>query len=302
MRDLYKRTFDDITLEESEKDKAKALFLQADVRIREEAMKMKTKKMIRGTVAFAAALAVILSANMLFSSWKQGTENSFTMLAYAKELTKGGEVYSMEYESKNSGICGSGTYGDDVSFGFGFPVKCVGKNIDTITYTIQNGIFVITNPAGESIVVRGEEPEQYLEVMETFHYPIREEEPVEDADGLRNEKLPAYDAKQYHSFTVDYKRQEDAMTAISVADTSDTWESEKLNQYKAFRYEIAGAHSLEEELEIRSFFTKDMGITCTVTYKDGTTETKNIEVTNKLVNVPENEEQSKEVVTCFGIK
>lgn len=109
------------------------------------------------------------------------------MLAYARELTKGGEVYSTEYESKSSGICGSG---DDVNFGFGFPVKCEGKNIDTITYSIQNGIFVITNPAGESIVVRGQEPEQYLEVMETFHYPVQEQEPQEDADGLRSIVLP----------------------------------------------------------------------------------------------------------------
>lgn len=42
MRDLYKRTFDDIILEDAEKDKVKALFLQAD--LRKEDMKMKTKK------------------------------------------------------------------------------------------------------------------------------------------------------------------------------------------------------------------------------------------------------------------
>lgn len=298
MRDLYKRTFDDIILEDAEKDKVKALFLQAD--LRKEDTKMKTKKRIQEAAVCAAALAVILLANMLYStSWRQGTQNCFTVLAYARELTKGGEVYSTEYESKSSGICGSG---DDVNFGFGFPVKCEGKNIDTITYSIQNGIFVITNPAGESIVVRGQEPEQYLEVMETFHYPVQEQEPQEDADGLRSIVLPDYEVKQYHSFTVDYEHQDDVMTVVSVADTSDSWEGEKLNQYKAFGYNLDREHSPEEELEIRSFFTKDMGITCTVTYKDGTTETKNIEVTNKLVNVPGNEAQSKKAVTCFGIK
>lgn len=300
MMDYYKSALDKIRLEDPEKDKVKALFFQKPEGGRD---RFKNVRKIRKPVAAAAIVAVILTVclqipdlnNYLFSSSEsvQG-DNHFIVTAYAKELTKMGQVYAGSSESGVGGFSSSGT--GQIDFEFQFPLECKGDNIDTITYTIQNGVFRVTNPVGDCIVTAGVGVEQQVPVGCGF---VSSETVKFD--------LSDFEIRQYRSFTVDYDRQKDDRTYIGVADASQMWDQEKLDQYKSIGYDIKNP-DIKKEKELCDFLTKDMGITCTATYQDGTTETKNIVVSNKIVmmselrNMMPEEKDWAVVVRCFGIQ
>lgn len=81
------------------------------------------------------------------------------------------------------------------------------------------------------------------------------------------------DRNQYQSFTLKYDNQKSEETCIEVLGNSDVWSREKKSRYERGGYDVL-MKSLEEEKELCDFFTGDLGITCTATYKDGCTETK----------------------------
>ena len=338
MNKTYKSALGKIKLNETEKEKAKALFHESNI---EKKRTLKPKKSLKPIMAIAACLIVVLTTNAVISTVQNNhashtkAENSFTITAYAKELTQTKKVYSDKYEAASSAICG--TEDGDISFAFEFPVTCKGENIDTITYQINEGAFTISNPEGKSIVVAGEKLKKALDVPEqsissdgnvTFTSEIRAdadnissvagETKIEGLDASdtttesekaeTTETLPIKSA-QYKSFTVSYDNQTNDKTYINVVDTSDIWTKEKKMQYKALEYDICNS-SIEEKKEVCDFLTKNLGITCTVTYKDGSTETKDIVISNDIVELSDvvegelckGKEHTKMVAKCFSIK
>lgn len=325
MNKYYKSAIDKIKLDEREKEKAKALFHETK---KEKKNTINVKRLFRPAMIIAAILVLALATNVITSTLQNNntshtnTKNSFTVTAYAKELTKTGKVYSDNYSSTSSILCETENGG--ISFAFEFPIQCKGENIDTITYNIENGAFKISNQKGNSIVVSGEKLKEELNVPgstknETFtcenaissagSTTITEDDISGSSSESKETKTPAFEFEQYKSFTVNYDDQMNDTTCINVVDTSDIWSNEKLKQYKALKYNICDA-SLEEEKEVCDFLTKDLGITCTVTYKDGSTETKDIVVSNDIVNISDvvedelctGKEHTKLVVKCFSIK
>ncbi len=301
MMEYYISALDKIRLEDTEKDKAKALFFQKTEEEKERFWKIRK---IRKPAAAVAAVAVILTVCLQIPDLKNGfsdafksvqDDNHFIITAYAKELTKSRQVYAGSSESGVGGFSSSGT--GQIDFEFHFPLECEGDHIDKITYTIQNGVFRITNPAGDSIVTDGVLAEQQVPVGCGF--VSTETVKFDESD---------FEIRQYHSFTVDYDRQKDDRTYIGVADASQMWDQKKLDQYQAIGYDLKDP-DIKKEKELCDFLTKDMGITCTVTYQDGTTETKNIVVSNKIVmmselrniRMPEDKDWAV-VVRCFGIQ
>lgn len=320
MNDPYKSALDKITLRNSEKEKVKALFHQMD---EGEGNNMKVKKILKPVAVFAASLVLVLGIDLMISALQSGfdktsnsstgdtfisnddsgditgspkQENHFSVIAYAKELTSGGMVYPNDYTSY--GYEFMQTDKKELAFGFHFPVECEGENIDTITYRIDQGAFHVMNEKGKSVVVRGEKLEKKW-------------------DGFS--KLASNGEDEfYRSFTVTYDNQTNEETWIDVVDTWKNWSEERLQQYKDFHFDIRfdmdftdkshNSATLEKRKKVYDFLTKDMGITCTVTYEDGTTETKNIKVSNEIVELskvllgPEVPDETKEVVRCFSIQ
>lgn len=325
MNKNYKNAMDKIKLEESEKEKAKALFHEMD-NVKEKPIR--ARRLLKPTVAIAAILVLVFAVNAILPTVQSNnpsctlTENSVTLTAYAKELTKTEKVYSDDYASTSSILCGTDDGG--ISFAFEFPVECKGENIDTITYKINNGAFQISNQKGNSVVVAGEEITEELNVPSSSKRGTTASENVTDVAGetaisgvdspdtsIENKEKEdlVFEFEEYKSFTVNYENQTNDTTCINVVDSSDIWSNEKVKQYKALNYDISGS-SVEEEKEVCDFLTKDLGITCTVTYKDGSTETKNIVVTNDIVTLSDviedersaGKEHTKLVVKCFSVK
>lgn len=310
MENHYKSALDKIKLSKSQRDRAKCLFYEANMDYEERRNHMRIKSLFKPMAAVAAGLAIVVAANLAIpvlhnnygnvsddaSSGANNVlasvaENYFTVTAYAKELTKTGKVYSDDYRSQGYAICSADNDKKGISFAFDFPVECEGENIDTITYAIERGAFQISNPEGQSIVSEGEELERKLNV------------PGRVAGGIKHEQCT-----QYKSFTVSYENQTNDKTCIDIVDTSSAWSSERRAAYEKFGYSIIDS-SLKKEKEVCDFLVEDMGITCTVKYKDGTTETKNILVSNEIAKLSETvdenipaEEDEDAVVRYFSIQ
>lgn len=291
MKDQYKRALDKIKLSDSQKEQLKDLYY-ADSKERKYHMK---KRILRPVAVLAACLALVVAAGtvvpMLQSRWEgtsdntagnstdqTKTDNYFAITAYAKELTKTGKVFPDKYAS-----IGSAMDGDEqtkkISFAFEFPVECKGKNIDTITYAINEGAFQINNKKGQNVVIDGKKLKKKMNAPGI-------EKGSDDEDDEYD-----YETNQYKSFTVEYDKQTSKSTCIQIIDSSDIWNKEKLNQYeKKDIYHMVFESSLRDtktRKEALDFLLKDMGITCMVTYKDGSTETKNIVVSNEVVKLSE---------------
>lgn len=302
MKKIYKNAFDKIKLSETEKDKAKALFYE--VKDEKKPKVRVVRRLFKLTVAIAASLAIILTANtvipMLQNSFENisgniVSDNSFSLTVCAKEMTETGKVFSDKYQSASD--IAWDTEDGGVVFGFVFPVECKGENIDTITYKIKEGAFMISNPKGETVVIDGEKMKNNLIL------PERSKENL-------SKDIFTYELEYYKSFTVKYNNQFSDETCIDVVGTSDIWSEEKLSQYKKLGCSIYSMRdSLKKEKEVWDFLTKDQGISCTVTYKDGSTETKNIVISNEIVrlsevcndNIPK-ERDHETVARCFQIQ
>ena len=284
MENHYKSALDKIKLSEVQKNRAKRLFYGEK---EERRNVMRAKSLFKGVAATAAGLAIVIAANAVIPIAQNNhggasdhsvvsdvnrilasvADNYFTVTAYAKELTETGKVYPNDAVSLSYALCGDEK--DGISFAFEFPVECKGENIDTITYAIREGAFQVSSEKGKSVVIDGEKVEKELNV------PGIEAGAVEEGKG---------EWLQYKSFTVDYDTQTNEKTRINVVDTSDVWSREKFAEYKKMEYDIVGS-SIEQKKEVCDFLTKNLGITCTVKYKDGSTETKDIVVSNEVTKL-----------------
>lgn len=298
----YKSALDKITLRQSEKDKAKALFSAVQ---EERKNDMSIKRLWKPAVILAAGLALVIAADAIIPAMQRGegngskhmvtetVNNYFAVTAYAKELTRTGKVYFEDYASLG-GAFDTGADNRGISAALEFPIECRGENIETITYAIREGAFCISNPPGESVVVEGEKLTKKLDV------------PYRSMEDERNDVL-TYQMEQYHSFTVRYDHQMTDQTCIDVVNTLDVWSKEKKKEFRDKGWDMFDC-SLDQEKEIYDFLTRDLGITCTVTYKDGSTETKNIVISNEVVRLSEvmketlpPEKDIERVIPCYRI-
>lgn len=277
MNNNYKNALDKIRLANSEKEKARNLFYETETqKQKEKSGNMKANIFIKAMLAAAASLIVILTGNIVISGLHERqnniTENntsgnSFSVTAYSKEITKTGKVFPDTRASLEHAI-GWDSNGR-INFSFLFPLECKGKNIDTVTYKIKEGVFEISNPVGKSIVIHGEKPDIELELASSII-----------VNDLGDDKEAGYEFSQYKSFTLDYNNQTNDKTCISISDVSDLWSSEKKNEAQKFINNKMGTY---EKKQLSDLFTKNLGITCTVTYNDGSTDIKNISVSSEIV-------------------
>lgn len=336
MNKVYKSALDKLKLNETEKEKAKALFMQAE---RGREPERRNRRLWKPVVAALAGLLLFLAASTAFPFLlQQGpgksssrADNSFTLTAYAEELTKGGKIHGSK-ETSFFGLSAQydqdGHFMDWFTYTIAFPFVCKGENIEKVTYHIENGAFQVINEEGNSIVLSGEPlSEKITDIM--FSTPDGQ---AKQFDGIQpDERFPSMDRKrsyvweQYHSFTLDYEKQSEKETSIYIVDSTSQWSEEKRNKFKEVVWsqeetqpaegenwdETLGKHyelvrSPEIDKQIYDWVLQDLGITCTVTYMDGSTETKHIAATTEIMKesdvVPESGSDEMRAVICFGIE
>ena len=245
MNSDYKSALDKIHLEQNKKEEMKQLFRKNNMR--------RKINFIKPAVAVVACMALFVGISQLGNN--QATTNSqsgFSIRVNAQTLTKGDS--SIDDTNGFAGaMCGS----EENS-----------KNIDKITYDIKDAVFQITNPEGNSIVKEGKKTSKLLNVPGS----------IAGCDD-KNTKEEDYTKSQYTSLTVDYDKQKDAQTYIGIAYDSKYLSKEQ----KAIIAKLDAFNgTLEDEKAVYEQLYKNVEISCTVTYKDKTKETKKIKVTPKI--------------------
>lgn len=146
-----------------------------------------------------------------------------------------------------------------INYCISLPLLCEGENVERITYSINKGYFQIVEPLDSTIILDGEC------------------EGTTGAGGVGGEESETGDilsvARLYKSFSVAYDKQSDSRTWINICNETElSWNT------------IFGDDTtLEDEIESYDAITKDVLITYTVHYTDGTSEDAYISIGGGIV-------------------
>lgn len=278
---------------------------------------MKWKYLCRTAIAMAACAALILGASHLpglKASRNETTtdtgntligklENAFTVQVMAagekKTVTKEKPIPILSNAASNShGYSGScavkyietedGTRipadasaydGEDfrTSYFVSFPITCDGKNIDTITYSINKGTFKITAKKDSNFVLRGTR----YEGTDSFGgiQPVSLDKELSAEE--ENERIQDYETALYTSYTVSADNQASDDIAVCICDdVAMSYEG----YLKMWDFENK---TLQDQLEGCSEVIGNTIVTCEITYKDGTRQTAKIKVGNAIMTPAE---------------
>lgn len=215
-------------------------------------------------------------------------DNMFTLQVKAAELEEGQPVAlvdNVQASGNDSQINGDqadswvlgGTEEGDLDYCISFPLSCTGNNIEKITYSINNGAFQVIQPQGESIIVDGQ---LYPGELNTGQIGGR----WDDESGLPQQE---WEILLYQSFTVNYEKQSGEDTWINICNA--------LSGRQAEQQLIWGEGKSLEEMNrgMQAMFDNTV-VTCTVYYKDGTSQTADILVNSCIMTCAEAGAEVKE--------
>ncbi len=246
---LYKDLMDKVHMEKETEEAVKGLYSQ----VRENERRIIMKKVLKPAVSIALCLSLVVLAGLgkdklyeTFTGNKAASnENSFTMLAEAAELKKGVEIVAAYGGASMS-------TGDEegVSYSLSARFLCKGKNVESITYRINKGVLQICGKRMEKsdIVIAGEE--------------------AEGADLPYTGELTGV----YKEFTVAYDNQPQGAVRVNMAGRKIVKDEDALFSDR-----------LEAKKRAMNELLEGIVITCTVNYKDGTSESVDIKVKNKIM-------------------
>ena len=302
---------------------AERSFLMNDM-VKKNRAKEKVRNVFSKKIAFAAAcMAVIVAAGALAGSVKgilehskSGSEDAllaavdqidklFTLQVKAAGAVDGqmvplaeGNPIPVTINNEKTGAWVFGADGSIVDYCIHIPqIVCEGDQIESITYSINNGAFQIVQPeGGESIISDGQ---LYNGELNTGSiggdYEDAENAKSVDNDGqLYNgesdtgsieidekgtkEGLPSrpFETLFYKSFTLNYDRQFDAYTWINIC--NERSDSEEIVQL------IWNKEGSEEKYSsgVQKMLDNTV-ITCTVNYKDNTSQSADIKVDSHVM-------------------
>lgn len=205
------------------------------------------------------------------------------------ELEQGHPVPLISGDSTESCVLGGDDNKGVVDYCFSMPLTCEGDNIESVTYSINNGAFQIVQPEnGESIVIGGQ---LYDGELNTGSIGGN----YSDLEG--DEQPWLYETVLYKSFTLDYDKQTDESTWINVCNV-------RLLDAQTYNWIWGDGKSIQDMNTGLQKMLDNTIITCTVNYEDGTSESVGIKVDSRLIpNVPAEGEVWKpgtsSETTCF---
>lgn len=267
MNKTFKSAYDKIVLSDEKKNQLKGLY---NIQEQKKENTMKKFRLIKPVAAVAVCLSIALLASVTIpkspDAAKSKANNYFTLTAYAEELSSNNQSKYNESSTWGGGMCE--TDEDGVAFNFEFPIKCEGENIDTVTYSINHGAFQISGNKEAVSAIQGEKSE-YLNTPGTF----------KNKDAV---------FEQYRSFTLKYDEKLSDSICLDIVDTTDNWsEVERAQLSDIDIHDAFNNGNCESLKKLSDILVKNMDIKCTVKYKDGTTDTKNIVITNSIAKSSE---------------
>lgn len=252
---IYKNAMEKIKLSDDAKQNTKSLYRQIKV---EQKGKRNIRRFVKPVIAIAACIVLIISTgiglqngNNLFHT---GNKNTFSISVMAAELKEGIGVPI----NVGAGYGGDSiSVGDDnkLSYSIGLPLSCKGENIENITYSVQGAVFQIGAPKDDNTIVAGKE---YKGKM-SFPATLKKEDDVLTC---------------YTEYTVKYQHQPDDNIVVSIC-----------NEKNISDDELVFSDNVEKQKQGMDELLKDVVITCTVKYKDGTFQSKKLLLKNEIMTI-----------------
>lgn len=184
-------------------------------------------------------------------------EDGFVMKVKAAEVKelKRGETQAAIYSGGTTGEAWSGSNdNNEISYMIDLPLVCEGKNMDTITYSVNKGCFRILQPKNKPYVIKGEECEKPKQVSSGVDIEIEPD--------AADEK----EAKYYKSFTISAKDQNRKDVEVAICD------EKKLSRelYKQL-WDNNTAGTTDEEIiaeaDVKNEVMDSPQVTCKINYR-----------------------------------
>ena len=173
-------------------------------------------------------------------------------------------------------VINRGEDGESVAYNTGIRFKCEGDNIATVTYSIKGAAFWICEKHGNSIITDCTEyTGKYFNAGGFAPEGCKEDETDEEN----------YDIRELSSYTLAYDKQESDTSIFAIKGMK-----KNKNIYELFESDF-----VDDNVEGITKLTDDVVITCTVTYNDGTSESKEIGLKGIKKTIKNDGEQSCEV-------
>ncbi len=275
-QDIYKNVMNKIKASDKAKAEAKSLFDTVNSKKNNNLISIentgienkKSKRKIPVAVVIAASLAIILALSAIVNIKNISLtedDSSFIFSVGAEEISNNPLVVPDDITAR--GLSNN-------SYSISFPITCKGKNIESITYSIQNAVFVNNSD----------------KIIDSTLY----EKKINISNENYLEKGLNYPDNVYSSYTVKYSNQNDPEEYCPSISGSTEMLIENGNIINAVIIkqltELAFDENIDDntstilEKQIMDLYFKDVVLTATVNFTDGTSKSKNIKVGFEIDN------------------
>ena len=248
------------------------------------------KKWIKGAVAASLVVAVTAGSVIGFNLFGNKAENAFVMKVGAAELSAEKSVSIGIDEDKGLNL----SEGSDsiAAFSVGMPIVCEGKDIKSVTYSVDSGSLIVTSRRDNNPVISGTKSEDNRsypyslsmteEDRKELNAIIDSEAPdgaTEEQNAAENAVYARYTQSAYSSVTFAYDNQKPEGSSFYYAGFAEDLSGkdyEYLKEHKDELYNVCGDEALFDEQ--KSCIEKLIGRTvhCTVAFDDGTEQKRDI--------------------------
>lgn len=234
------------------------------------------KKAIKIT-AVAASLAIVAGAGTFFSLNNSTPEsnNNFIMTVNAAEINKNNEVLLSSNDFNGYGISFSDD-GENLYYDLSMPIACKGENLESITYSVNEGAFRIWDITGNSFTDIKETAEIYSE----------------DSSGKLTDLIIENDEDKSifcNEFTVKAKSQDTDKVFIGIVGKTDDLDNTRKKKVKSDNKEYSSKDfaDIKAQKKLADDFFGGNVIKCTAKFTDGTTQTKNVKLGTTITTCKE---------------
>lgn len=280
LKNSYTRTVDKIKAPEGAVNK----MLETAKNYKDKEKVIDMKKWIKCTAAASLAIAVLTGAYIGYNALADRTKDSFVLTVNAAELVENSSLSVCMGEQKGYSII-TGENGQSEYYVY-LPFEVKGENIQSITYTADKGTLAVACLKNNNPVIGGELLGEGLNSAFDINFTEADSKALESQVGDINEDgkavpsaglseiLDRYEGKKYSSITLDYNNQ---MPEGSLIGLIGSGKCDAENVYLLQDDE----EQLERQREIREKLIGDT-VHCTVKFKDGSQQTKDIVIGTRL--------------------
>lgn len=296
VKNIYNEALSKVKLNETQKQSLKELYQFKEYSGKGEKM-VKNRRSFRYVVAAVLVVALMVCGVATTGIFTQKENRDFALCVNAKELTnKNAVLLDTSEQAKAFGSGWKATVGGVDYYVSFMSLNCKGKDIETVKYSINKGAFRIISSNENDTILSSEkyqgpsfEKNMYEKEHDNFYY--------------------------CSSFTVDYNKQptlemwENDQLMIDIIGKTKHYDDVDNDYLTAHKTDItpdeANYDSIRKQKIMFDKCFENLIITCTVTYKDGSTSSKNIRPVAEIKSVKDEldlpeDTKNKDYALCLG--